>query len=53
MEDANVKSSRTQWQSTIPFGLKDRTLGIIGVGRLGIKTANVGVDLELASRKLY
>lgn len=41
VEDANIKSLHPQWQTTLPLGLTDRTLGIIGVGRLGIKTANV------------
>lgn len=42
LEDGNIKSGRTSWQSTVPFGLSGKTLGLIGVGRLGSQTAKVG-----------
>jgi len=41
VEDANVKSGNIQWQSTMPLGLAGRTLGIVGVGRLGTSTAKI------------
>ena len=31
-----------QWQSTIGFSLKDKTLGILGLGRLGAQMARIG-----------
>lgn len=40
-EDANIKNAKPQWQSTIPLHLSTRTLGLLGVGRLGKKTAAV------------
>ena len=40
-EDRNVKEGKVQWQSTLPMGLYGRTLGLIGVGRLGSQTARV------------
>jgi 26S proteasome regulatory subunit N2 len=42
VEDANVKAGVPQWQSTMPLGLAGRTLGLVGVGRLGTQTAKVG-----------
>lgn len=42
VEDANVKAGNPQWQTLIPFGLSERTLGLVGVGRLGAQTAKVG-----------
>jgi 26S proteasome regulatory subunit N2 len=43
VEDVNMKSGNTQWQSTMPLGLGGRTLGLVGVGRLGTSTAKVGI----------
>jgi phosphoglycerate dehydrogenase-like enzyme len=40
-EDKNMKESKPQWQSTLPMELAGRTLGLIGVGRLGLRTAKV------------
>jgi 26S proteasome regulatory subunit N2 len=40
-EDRNMKESKMQWQSTVPMGLSGRTLGLVGVGRLGSRTAKV------------
>jgi len=45
VEDANVKAGNPQWQSTMPMGLAGRTLGLVGVGRLGKATAKVGLHL--------
>jgi len=42
VEDANIKAGVPQWQSTMPLGLAGRTLGLVGVGRLGTQTAKVG-----------
>jgi phosphoglycerate dehydrogenase-like enzyme len=40
-EDRNLRSGR--WQSTIGFALKDKTLAILGLGRLGSQMAQVGL----------
>jgi len=40
-DDANIKAGDPQWQTTLPLGLSDRTLGLVGLGRLGTKTAKV------------
>lgn len=40
-EHNNVKSGNPQWQTLVPFGLAGRTLGLVGVGRLGQQTAEV------------
>jgi phosphoglycerate dehydrogenase-like enzyme len=47
-EDANVKSASPQWQTLIPLGLAGKTLGLVGVGRLGAKTANVNICFSLS-----
>lgn len=41
VEDARVKASAVPWQVTVPMGLQGRTLGLVGVGRLGTSTAQV------------
>ncbi|KAF9481685.1 D-isomer specific 2-hydroxyacid dehydrogenase [Pholiota conissans] len=41
VEDANVKAGNPQWQSTMPMGLAGKTLGLVGVGRLGSQTAAI------------
>jgi len=40
-EDKNLRSGK--WQSTIGFALKDKTLGILGLGRLGSQMAQIGL----------
>ena len=42
VEDSGVKARRQLWQSTIPVGLSGKTLGLVGVGRLGSDTGRVG-----------
>lgn len=44
VEDANVRAANPQWQSTMPMGLAGKTLGLVGVGRLGTQTATVSDD---------
>ncbi|HMI96678.1 MAG TPA: D-2-hydroxyacid dehydrogenase family protein [Micropepsaceae bacterium] len=39
-EDRSLRSGK--WQSTIGLALKDKTLGILGLGRLGAQMARVG-----------
>jgi phosphoglycerate dehydrogenase-like enzyme len=39
-EDKALRSGR--WQSTIGFALKDKVLGVLGLGRLGSQMARVG-----------
>ena len=40
-EDCALRSG--QWQSTIGFGLQGKTLGILGLGRLGSQVARIGL----------
>ncbi|GLB36071.1 putative importin alpha family protein [Lyophyllum shimeji] len=40
-DDANIKRGNAQWQTNIPLGLHGKTLGIIGLGRLGTQTARI------------
>ena len=40
-DDANVKAGNKLWQNYIPLGISSRVLGLVGVGHLGTKTANV------------
>ncbi|KAF4623013.1 hypothetical protein D9613_001709 [Agrocybe pediades] len=47
VEDANVKAGNHQWQSTMPMGLAGRTLGLIGVGRLGKATAKIAKAFDM------
>lgn len=49
VEDANIKASNPQWQSTMPLGLAGKTLGLVGVGRLGSQTAAVSNTIYNAS----
>ncbi|EPQ60599.1 D-isomer-specific 2-hydroxyacid dehydrogenase NAD-binding protein [Gloeophyllum trabeum ATCC 11539] len=46
-EDANIKKQARQWQSYIPLGLAGRTLGLVGVGRLGSATAKIAKAFEM------
>ncbi|KAJ7275146.1 D-isomer specific 2-hydroxyacid dehydrogenase, partial [Mycena haematopus] len=41
VEDANIKAKNPQWQTLVPSGLAGKTLGLIGLGRLGIQTAQI------------
>ncbi|KAH9898114.1 D-isomer specific 2-hydroxyacid dehydrogenase [Cubamyces lactineus] len=41
VEDVRTKASAVPWQATIPMGLAGRTLGLVGVGRLGSQTAAI------------
>ncbi|KAJ7487491.1 D-isomer specific 2-hydroxyacid dehydrogenase [Mycena galericulata] len=40
-EDANIKAKNPQWQTLVPAGLSGKTLGLIGVGKLGSQTATI------------
>ncbi|KAK7468793.1 hypothetical protein VKT23_003294 [Stygiomarasmius scandens] len=40
-EHNNVRDGNPQWQTCIPTGLSGKTLGLIGVGRLGSATAKI------------
>lgn len=40
-EDAGMKAKRQLWQSTMPIALAGKTLGLVGVGKLGTRTAQV------------
>ncbi len=41
LDDAGVKGRRQLWQTVIPIGLSGKTLGLVGVGKLGTSTAKV------------
>ncbi|KAJ7103627.1 D-isomer specific 2-hydroxyacid dehydrogenase [Mycena belliarum] len=40
-EDANIKAKNPQWQTLVPAGLSGKTIGLIGLGRLGSQTARI------------
>ncbi|KAF5374979.1 hypothetical protein D9758_000378 [Tetrapyrgos nigripes] len=40
-EHNNVREGNPQWQTCVPFGLSGRTLGLIGLGRLGTAIAKI------------
>ncbi|KAF7784844.1 hypothetical protein Agabi119p4_1009 [Agaricus bisporus var. burnettii] len=40
-EDANVKAGNVQWQKNVPMGLGGKTLGLVGLGRLGSHCAQI------------
>ncbi len=44
-EDANVR--RGGWQQTVGLGLRGRTLGVIGAGRIGSQVARVGRAFDM------
>jgi phosphoglycerate dehydrogenase-like enzyme len=44
-EDAQLRKG--QWQSTIGFGLQGKTLGILGLGRLGSQMARIGNAFDM------
>lgn len=48
-EDRNVKQGNPQWQTMLPLGLSGRTLGLVGVGRLGSRTALVSTVIAVPS----
>ncbi|KAF9022935.1 hypothetical protein BDZ89DRAFT_1193754 [Hymenopellis radicata] len=41
LEDKNIKENNPQWQTVVPFGLTGKTLGLLGVGGLGSRTAQI------------
>ena len=42
-EHNNIRSANPQWQTTIPLGLYGKTLGLVGLGRLGSRVAEVRI----------
>ncbi|MSQ24274.1 MAG: D-2-hydroxyacid dehydrogenase family protein [Chloroflexi bacterium] len=44
-EDASVRAGT--WQNTVGEGLTDKTLGVIGLGRLGTAVAKVGLAFDM------
>ncbi|KAK0208117.1 hypothetical protein DFS33DRAFT_1254799 [Desarmillaria ectypa] len=47
VEDHNVKSKNLQWQTVVPFSLAGRTLGLVGVGKLGAETARIAKAFKM------
>ncbi|MGE3149781.1 MAG: D-2-hydroxyacid dehydrogenase family protein [Pseudorhodoplanes sp.] len=41
-ENARMKAGDRQWQTRLGFGLEDKTLGVIGLGKLGTHVAQIG-----------
>lgn len=46
VENAQMKAG-TPWQTTVGVDLKDKTLGLLGLGKLGQKVAQFGKALEM------
>ncbi|KXN83354.1 D-3-phosphoglycerate dehydrogenase [Leucoagaricus sp. SymC.cos] len=40
-EDRNIKACNPRWQSVVPTGLSGKTLGLIGLGKLGSPVAEI------------
>ena len=40
-EHANTRQGKPQWQTHVPMGLAGKTLGLVGLGKLGSHTAKV------------
>ncbi|KAI0814898.1 D-isomer specific 2-hydroxyacid dehydrogenase [Irpex lacteus] len=47
LDDAGVKARRQLWQTVIPIGLSGKTLGLVGVGKLGTSTAKIAKAFNL------
>ncbi|KAI0348382.1 D-isomer specific 2-hydroxyacid dehydrogenase [Trametopsis cervina] len=47
LEDAGVKARRQAWQTSIPVGLKGKTLALVGVGKLGVATAKIAKAFDM------
>lgn len=41
VDNDSMKADDPRWQTAVPFGLYGKTLGLLGVGRLGTQTAQV------------
>jgi len=41
IEHANIKAKNPQWQTLVPSSLEGKTLGLIGLGKLGTQTAKI------------
>ncbi|KAJ6509437.1 D-isomer specific 2-hydroxyacid dehydrogenase [Mycena vitilis] len=46
-EHANIKDKNPQWQTVVPTGLAGKTLGLIGLGRLGTQTAKIAKVFDM------
>ncbi|KAL1748511.1 hypothetical protein HDZ31DRAFT_29506 [Schizophyllum fasciatum] len=40
-EHAHIRAGNPQWQTMVPFGLYGKTLGLVGLGRLGSRVAEI------------
>ncbi|KAH6917464.1 D-isomer specific 2-hydroxyacid dehydrogenase [Coprinopsis sp. MPI-PUGE-AT-0042] len=47
VEDRNIKDGNPRWQTTIPVGLAGKTLGLVGVGRLGSQVAKIAKAFDM------
>ncbi|KAL4241662.1 D-isomer specific 2-hydroxyacid dehydrogenase family protein [Abortiporus biennis] len=57
LEHSGLKASRQAWQTTIPIGLSGKTLGLVGVGKLGEGAAKIakafGVEFAASKEELF
>ncbi|KAI0687770.1 D-isomer specific 2-hydroxyacid dehydrogenase [Cytidiella melzeri] len=47
LEDAGVKARRQIWQTTVPIAVAGKTLGLVGVGKLGQATAKIAKAFDM------
>lgn len=47
VEEATALATRSGWQTTIGMGLAGKTLGLLGLGRVGRRVAQVGVAFDM------
>lgn len=47
VEAANLRASGSDWQLSVGRGLKEKTLGVIGLGKLGSRMARYGKAFEM------
>ena len=55
-EHVHTQAANPQWQNAIPIGLSGKTLGLVGLGKLGQSTAQVRLNLmsePVLFRQLY
>lgn len=49
-EHTNTKQGTPQWQTHVPMGLASKTLGLVGLGNLGSRTAKVGLPQKTSKQ---
>ncbi|TRM60264.1 D-isomer specific 2-hydroxyacid dehydrogenase [Schizophyllum amplum] len=46
-EHDSIRRANPQWQTVVPFGLQGKTLGLVGLGRLGSKVAEIAKVFDM------